>query len=214
MNKLDLLLPSDLPTLDQVSVSTSLPPVRRLVVLVPADSDHTSATRRITDLAKAQSATVLFLGLCKDGAQELGLRRQLVTLSALLQDAQVCAEARVENGTSWVDVVASILQAGDMLVCSAEQRVGFPQRPLSQVLESNLRMPVYILSGLYPEKHSRSNWSSQLMAWAGSFGIIVGAALLQIRITTLPQDWAQTTLLVLSVFGEVWLLWAWNSLFS
>jgi hypothetical protein len=52
------------------------------------------------------------------------------------------------------------------------------------------------------------------MAWSGAIGIIVGAAILQIRITSLPQDWVQTTLLILSVFGEVWLIWAWNSLFS
>jgi hypothetical protein len=126
----------------------------------------------------------------------------------------VCAEVNVEIGMNWVDVVKRNYQRGDMIVCFAEQRVGLLQRPLSQILESNLGTPVYILSGLYPEKHSRSNRLSQLMAWAGSVGIIVGAAFLQIRITSLPQDWAQTTLLILSVFGEVWLIWAWNSLFS
>jgi hypothetical protein len=48
----------------------------------------------------------------------------------------------------------------------------------------------------------------------GSIGIIAGSALLQIRITSLSQDWAQTTLLILSVIGEAWLIWGWNSLFS
>ena len=223
MNKLDLHSPSltypteaqlAASTLQPTSVNTSLEPIHRLMVLIPTDSDYTSTTRRISDLANTYGAHVLFLGLCKDAAHELSLRRELVTLTALLQGARVSAEARVETGLNWVDLVKSNYQAGDMIVCVAEQRTGLWQRPLSQILESDVGAPVYILSGLYPERHSRSNWLSQLMAWTGSVGIIVISFLLQIRITSLPQDWVQTTLLIFSVIGEIYLIWVWNNLFS
>jgi hypothetical protein len=193
---------------------TDLRPVRRLIVLVPADSDHDTATHRVWELANASEARVQFLGLCKDAAQEPGLRRRLATVASLLQDGKIAAEAKVEIGTNWVDIVKRNCQSGDVVVCSAEQRAGLLNRPLSQILQSSLDIPIYILSGQQPQTLRRSNWFSQIMGWAGSIGIIIASAFLQIRITTLPPDWVQTTLLILSVIGEAWLIWGWNSLFS
>jgi len=187
---------------------------RRLIVLVSTDSDYTGTTRRISELANACGAHVLFLGLCKGAADELSLRRELVTLAALLRDARVSAEAKVETGMNWVEAVKDNLQAGDMIVCFAEQRVGLLHRPLSQILESNLGAPVYILAGLYPQSHSRPNWLAEGMAWIGSIGIIAGAFLLQVRIVSMPRDWAQTTLLILSMIAEAWFITAWNRLFG
>ncbi len=188
MNKLDFHLPSltypkdvqlDTSAPRRASIHTSLEPARRLIVLIPADSDYQAATRRIWELANAMGSRVQFLGLCRDAAQEPNLRRGLVTMSALLQAGRVSAEAKVEIGTNWVNVVKRNYQTGDMIVCFAEQNVGLLHRPLSQILYAKLNAPIYILSGL-----------------------------------SLSQDWAQTTLLILSVIGEVWLIWGWNSLFS
>lgn len=221
MNKLDLHLPSEnvdmasdrLPA-HQVSVSARLESVRRLVVLIPADSDHTSATRRVADLAKSYGAAVLFLGLCKEPAQELGLRRQLATLSALLYDARVCAEARIEIRTNWLEIITSNLQAGDMIVCFAEPRAGLFHRPVSQILQSNVKMPVYVLSDLAPQIPAQVSWLSGMTVWIGSIGIIAGAFLIQALIAAMPSDWFQTTLLILSVIAEAWAIKAWNSLFG
>jgi hypothetical protein len=105
-------------------------------------------------------------------------------------------------------------RAGDMIVCFAEQRVGLLHRPLSQILQSSLGAPVYILSSLNSENHSRSNWLSEITAWTGATCIIMGAFLLQVRIGAMPRDWAQMTLLILSVIAEAWLIGVWNSLFS
>src|SRR6266536_1722355 len=223
MNKLDLRQPSltypntaqlDVSALRRASVHTSLEAARRLIVLIPADSDYQAATRRIWELANTMGSHVQFLGLCRDAAQEPSLRRGLVTISALLQAGRVSAEAKVEIGTNWVNVVKRNYQTGDMIICFAEQQTGLLHRPLSQILQTNLNAPVYILSGLAPQNLPRSNWLSQIFAWMGSIGIIAGSGLLQARITSLPQDWAQTTLLILSVMGEIWLIWGWNSLFS
>jgi len=211
MNKLDFQSPEMTLISDFVSQSDPYP-VRRLIVLIPADTDTTLMTRRIWELANAMGRHVRLLGLCKDAAQEPGLHRELVTMSALIQDRKVSVEARVEIGTNWVDAVKRNHQAGDMIVCFAEQQAGLLHRPLSQILESRLDVPVYILSGLYPQKPARPNQFSQFLAWTGSFGLIVGSFVLQSRIVLMPKDWAQSTLLILSVIFEAWLIWAWNSL--
>lgn len=212
MNKLDSQ------SRTQTAVINFAPPskpdlARRLIVLVPTDSDCTPVMRRIWELAIATDMRVQFLGLCRDTAQEPALRRGLVTVSALIQDARVSAQAKVEIGTNWVEAVKRNYQAGDMIVCFAEQRAGLLHKPLSQILESNLKVPVYILSGLSPLEPSVSSWVPQAAAWAGSIGVIAGAFLLQSRIVLMPQDWTQTTLLILTVIFETWLIWVWNSLF-
>jgi hypothetical protein len=217
MNKLDLH-PLSVTVNTQVLTSendwgnTSLENGCRLIVLIPPDSDYNAATRRVWELATATAHRVLFLGLCRDTAQEPSLRRQLVTISALVGDGRVRTESKVEIGTDWVEAVKRNYQAGDMIVCFAEQQAGVWHRPLSQILQSNFKAPVYLLSGLPPQRLPRSNWLSQTIAWSGFVGIIAGSFLLQIRITALPQDWAQTTLLILSVIFETWLIWVWNSL--
>jgi len=189
-------------------------PSRRLIVLVPADSEYGAATRRIWELAVATGRHVQLLSLCKDRTKELSLRRQLVIMSALVGDSRISTEAKVEIGANWVNAVERNYQAGDMIVCFAEQRAGLFHRPLSQILESNLGAPVYILSGLYPQNASRSNWLSQIIVWAGSFGILTGFFWFQVRISQLPKDSTQTVLLILSAAVEIWLIWVWNSLFS
>ena len=223
MNKLDVQHPSltyqpDLSAIqltdEIIPVNANLEPAGRLLVLIPAEADYALATKRIWRLAVTTGMHIQLIGLCKDWAEEPSLRRGLVTMSALIRDGRVCADAKVEIGTDWVEVVKHNVQPGDMIVCFAEQQAGLFHRPLSQILQSNLRMPVYILAGLAPQSSSRSNWLPQILVWLGSIGIIIGSALLQIRITSLSENWAQTTLLILSVIGEAWLIWGWNNLFS
>jgi hypothetical protein len=187
---------------------------RRLIVLVPDDSNYTTMTHRIWELANALGCQILFLSLYADEAQESSQRRQLITMSAMIQDGNVRVETRVETGSNWVNAVRAYLHDGDMIVCFAEQRIGLLHRPLSQILQSNLNAPVYIFPGLYPKSPSQSTWRSQIMAWLGSIGIIVGAFLLQIRIASMPADWVQTALLILSLTAEIWLIGGWNSLFG
>jgi uncharacterized membrane protein YeaQ/YmgE (transglycosylase-associated protein family) len=223
MNKIDLHPSSptqpadaqlDISSLRYSSANIS-PESHRLLVLIPADSDYSAMTRQIWQLANTTDSTsVQLLSLCKDTLEEPGLRRGLAAMCALIREAGVSAETKVEFATNWVEVIKRNHQMGDLVVCFSEQRAGLLQRPLSQILQSNLNIRVYILSGATAQSTPRTNWFSQIMAWIGSVGIIVGSFLLQARITLLPQDWAQTTLLIFSVVGEIWLIWVWNNLFS
>lgn len=186
-------------------------PAHRFLVLIPTDADYSTVAHRIWELAHDAGASVEFLGLCRDAAQEPGLRRELVTLAALVYDGRIATEIKIETGMNWLSTVRSNYQPGDVIVCFAEQRAGILHKSLSQILQAKLNVPVYILSGLQPQK---SNWVSQVLAWVGSLAIIAGGFLLQIRITALPKDWAQTTLLILLVIVEFWLVGSWNSLFN
>ena len=210
MNKLDLR-PTSLTF--ATHPDADLETIRRLIVLVPKDMDYSSATRRIWELANATGMHVQLLGVCRDATEEPGLRRTLVSMSALLQDGRIVVEAHVDPGISWVEAVKSHWQTGDMIVCCAEQRAGLLHRPLSQILQSDLNVPLYILSGLHPQNDSRSNWLARAAAWMGSIAIIAGFFVLQTRISLLT-DWTQTILMLLSTAVEVWAIWTWNGLFN
>ncbi|RPJ22130.1 MAG: hypothetical protein EHM33_24435 [Chloroflexi bacterium] len=186
---------------------------RHLIVLIPADSEYATVTRRIWKLANETVSSVQLLGLGKDTGQELALRRDLATMSALIQDAKVSVETKVEIGNNWLEAVKRNYQEGDMIVCIAEQTIGIQRRSLSQILESNFEAPVYILSDLRSPP-SQSSVLSQVIAWSGLIGIIAGFFLLQVKILQMPEDGFQTLLLILLLFPEFWLVLYWNSLFS
>ena len=189
-------------------------PAHRLIVLVPSlEVDLIVVTQRVWELAKATGAHIKFISLCNDAAQEPSLRRELATMSAIVKDGNISAEAEVVSGRNWVEVVKTRRQAGDIVVCCAEQRAGLMQRPLSQILQSDLDMPLYILTGLYSQNVSHSNRLTQIFAWIGFIAIIAGFFLLQAKIDQLAKDWT-TVLQLLTTAIEFWLIWAWNNLFG
>jgi hypothetical protein len=214
LNGFDRNLPNNSSSISPTSYR-DIEPTHRLVVLVPdAGLDYVAATRRAWQLANDVGADIQFIGLCKNALQESSLRRQLILMTAMVQEGNVSAEAKVEFGNCWVNVVKSNWQPGDVIVCFAEQRAGLFYRPLSQILQSDLDISLYILSGLRSKNPSTINGLSRIALWAGFLAIVVGSFLLQIRFTTLLQDSAQTTLLILSALAEFWLIWAWNNLFD
>lgn len=184
-----------------------------LLILVPSETDYSAATQRIWELAHATNMHVLLIALCQDPSEEPGLRRRLVTLASLLQHGNVAVETKVIVGTNWVAAVKNHYEAGDRIVCFAEQRTGLLQRPLSQILESNIKAPLHILSGLTPPK-SKSSRLSQISSWLGFLVIIIGFGLLQTKVIQLSGSSLQSILLILSILPEFWLIWVWNSLFG
>ena len=197
------------------SLNTSLERARRLIVLIPnAESDYAQILPRVWELAHALECHVLFLSLYRDVSEEPKLRRALVTISALIQDGWISAEAKTAVGNNWLKVVKSNWRDEDVIVCFAEQRTGLMQRPLGQILESKLNATVYLLSG--PEQFNRHNinWLVQLTAWAGFIAIIAGLFVLQVNIDRSLTGGVQTVMLVITVLFEFWLIWVWNNLFS
>jgi len=211
MHKLD-----SQPVLLTLSRAPRMETARWLIVLVPnVEADLAVATRRIWELASAGGGRVRFVGLYENVAQELILRRQLVNMSAMVGNGgRIYTETELVFGKDWVEVVRLRWQAGDMVICFAEQHIGPLNRPLSQVLQSNLDVPVYILSGLYPQNDLHSNWPTQVVAWMGSMAIIFGFFVLQVRMDHFTKNWLHIVLLLLSIPVEACMIWAWNSLFG
>lgn len=221
MNKLNLHPPQEyqtnaesvVSTFQPKAVTTTLGPDRRLIVLLPSDIDHSAMTRQIWELAHTSGIQVQLLGLCEDRTEEPTLRRALIGMASLLQDSKICAEAKVDIGTNWMAVVKANYKPGDAIVCFAEQRTGLLNRPLSQVLESNFKATVYILSSPVPQK-AKSSALSQISGWVGFIGIIIAFGMLQANIVQLPKGWLQNILLTISILPEFWLIWLWNGRFG
>lgn len=192
---------------------TGIANTRRLIVLVPGtDADLTAMGHRVWELANATGAQVIFLSLWHDPADEPGLRRGLITLSASMNSGRVSAGAETLYGKDWVQAVMSLCQPGDMIVCPAEQLDGLWKKPLSQILESNLDIPIYILSGLYARDDSYFSWPAKAGVWLGFFAIILGSLWLQVKIYQLANNWTALWM-VLATALEFWLIWTWNNIF-
>jgi hypothetical protein len=213
MNKLAFHIPK-IQLIPDGEPQVDLQPAGRLIVLVPPDADYSSMTHRIWELANRSGNRVLLLSLCSVPAQSTSTYRQLVTMAALMEDGRVVTETHVETGNHWASAVARYYRAGDMVVCFASQRVGLLHKPLSQILQSSLKLPICILSDGHPHENEKTNSLSQLKAWGGSLSLIAGFFLLQARIVMLPADWIQTTLLILTFLAELWLIWLWNGRFG
>lgn len=188
--------------------------IRRLIILIPdVDSITAELAHEIWKLASPSGLDVLFFGICSNIREEPYLRRELVTMAAAIQDSRISVDIRIELGNDWIEIVRTILRSGDTLVCLSGQQEGLQHGSLSQVFNSNLGAPVYILSGLHSlTKSSRSDFFSQLVSWVGSIVIILGFFWIQVKIEQMPKDWAHTTLIYLSIFIEIGLIWLWNSL--
>lgn len=190
-------------------------PTSRLIVLFPDQAgDNPNQSRRIWEIASSSGLNVLLLSLCSDPYEESQLRRQLVTMAAMIGDSHICTEIRIEPGNDWVRHVKNIYRSGDVIACYAGQRIGLMQKPLHEVLRTQLDAPIYILSTEQPIKNSKPKFLSQASFWLGSLAILGGFLWLEVQLAQLPQDWAHSLLLYLCVFLEIGILLLWNSIFS
>jgi hypothetical protein len=180
------------------------------------EGDLIPATRRIWELAHAGGKRVRFIGLYENATQELSLRRQLVGMSAMVGIGGIYTETEMVFSQDYAEVVRSHWKAGDLVVCFGEQRLGRSGRSLSDILPASLGLdvPVYVLSGSYPQKDTHSNWLPQFFAWGGSIGLIAGFFLIQVRIDQVTTGWIHLALLLVSVCLEAWMIWVWNTLFG
>ena len=51
----------------------------------------------------------------------------------------------------------------------------------------------------------------EMFSWLGSIAIIIGFFLVQVQIDQLGKGLAPTCLFLLSLIGEVYVIWLWNS---
>lgn len=120
--------------------------VTRLLVLVPNRGfDTTELARIIWNLAAPCCLPVLYLSL---GGQESGVRLRVITLASLTRDERVNVDIVVTAGANWVRAAREALRPGDIVICFSDQLIrvqGMGVRPLYDVLERVLHVPVYVV---------------------------------------------------------------------
>lgn len=212
MNKIDSVSTSV--TLSPSSAS-DLEPASWLIVIVPSiEADLSLATQRIWELANEGSKRVRFIGLYENTSEELILRRQLTSIAAMVNTTGIHTETEYIFGNDWVGVVYSRSQAGDIVACLANHRVGRSNRSISDILQANINLPIYILSSSYIRKRATLNWKSQFLFWSFSIATLIGFFLLQARINQVTSGGLETALLLVGTTLMLFTLWIWNNLFS
>ncbi len=199
----------------------------RLVVVILNTEEEAALAGRILTLVQPNKLHVLLLGVCSDRAKATELRRKLVTIAAFIRDESrlggadskgnnsgLNVEIEVAQGKGWIAQTKALLRPTDRLACYSEQSVGGRGKPLSDVLSSHFNMPLYVFSGLSASLPAQRNIFSQAASWICPIASIIGFLLLQIRIAGTVYGWAQTVLLLLTIFAEIGLIWIWNSLFA
>jgi len=222
MNKLDVntqtftLTPTSRLDPSMPSASTQRPnPASRLIVLFPAsETDTPDLEHRIWEIARSLNLNVLLLGLTNDFDEESQLRRKLITMAAMIKDPNVSTDIMIEHGNDWIGQVRKIWRVGDIVACYSNQKVGLMRKSLDQVLKSKLEATIYILSDYQPARNPKRTFLSQFLFWLGSLAIIGGFLWAEVRISQMPQDWAHTSLIYVSIFVEIILIFMWNSLFT
>ncbi len=197
-----------------VPEGVSLPPARRLVVLVPdADLDETALARRIWNLAAPSKLAVLYLGLSPAASEEWHARRRLATLAALTRDEGVQVITALAAETDWLGALRPRQRNGDLIVCHAEQMAPSWRgaRPLGKVLCQTLHLPVQLLEGFYAgDLAPVARPAARIMFWGGSIAILAGAFWLQVQISAQFRNWPEIALMMLSVVAEFGLIGLWS----
>jgi hypothetical protein len=190
-------------------------PIRRLVVLVPEQIlSEGRMARQIWHLAQANQSNILLIARIESPDQEMTARRQLATLTSLLEDVWHRVEIKVILAKSWILALDDVTHPGDLLVCHKEQEVFSRMnrhQPLSTLLAQQLNLPVSILSGFSPkEKRARSSKYLKPILFIASFALIlVSFFVFEVRIDHLLKGTIGEVLLIgisLIEFGLIWLL--------
>ena len=190
---------------------TNLAPVHRLVVLIPnLDVDEAELAREIWRLAFPPELAVLLLGLCQNVTEEPRARRRLVTIAALTRDQRVPVKVQLEFGRNWIGKLKAVLEAGDIVVCHAEQRTGIWRQPLELAL-ARLNIPMLSLKGFISPIYKSSSFLRESVFWLVSIAVLFVFFLFQIQILRISEEWVRDTVLSLSVLIEFGLVWVWSS---
>ncbi len=201
-----------------VPEGVSLPPTRRLVVLVPElDLDETALARRIWSLAAPSKLAVLYLSLSRMTSEEMHARRRLATLAALTRDDGIQVSTALATEADWLGALRPRQQNGDLMVCHAEQTASSwcGARPLGKVLCQTLQAPVQLLEGFYAgDPAPAAQPRARFVFWGGSVAIVAGAFWLQVQMGTLVRSWPESVLLLLSVVAECGLIGLWSRAFK
>lgn len=170
--------------------------------------------QRIATLALPHHLTVLFLAVIEIAKQEPAAYLRLANLSSLMRTYSIVSETRLITGGNWIREVQEVLQAGDQIVCQAEQTI--IDQEMNQVLLSNalsiaLNAPVIVLTGLYTEKLSRKRSRLSALKWWGvALIIIIAWSGIMFIISRTTTGWVESGLMLSAFIIGMFMVWFWN----
>jgi hypothetical protein len=198
----------------------ALPPVRRLLVLVPeGDLPALELARRVWDLAAPAELDVLFVARARPGEAQGETRRRLAELGALTRSGTTHVSTQLSTGRGWPQIVRRLRTPGDLVVVLAGHSVpgaGLWRQPLDQALEAELAAPLYVLP-LPGWPASRWRLSERLAAFAslsGGLAVIAAFFVLQVRIVQAAPASLREVLLGLAVLLEFGMFAVFNHFFG
>jgi hypothetical protein len=214
---------------DLFAVSSRLPPyprsAQRFIVLVPPVQVVTDAlVHAIWALAAPDATPVLYLGLVDHRAsEEDSTRLCLATLASLTRDEQVDVQTFIARETNWMDAVRRVWRPGDVVICQAEQMIPvfmFGRWPLWRRIESDLKEPVYVVSGVVSAQQLNVRERAERVARGKhvlssvlpSMLILAGFFYAQLRIDLMFSSVLRTALLCVSGVLEAGLIGMWSML--
>lgn len=189
-----------------------VPSGRLIVLMTEQDAGQTDAPNRIWALASERGLDVLLVGLASRADEQISLRRQLVSTAAAIRDGRVSVEIRLESGDGWTQDLRTIWRPGDVIACYDRPDERARNRPLDEILRSDLGADLYILPAPAGASPGRLVAPARVLSWAGSIAVVVGFFWIQLRVVQGLHDWVQTAVLSLSVFVELGLIQLWDSM--
>lgn len=191
------------------------PLIRRLVVLVPdAAMDQAEFANQVRGLAADRGLSVLLVAQHRTAEDAWAVRRNLVTLAALIGDPpQISTQLQVEAGRTWLQMIRSLLAPGDLVVCHREQTIGggwpWQRRSLVEQLRAELGAPICVLGGLvHTEAMEGETWPRRVAGWVIPLALIAGFSFVQVQIQSETTGWVTTALLCVTALVELALV-AW-----
>jgi hypothetical protein len=205
-------LSSDQPGIVAGQATQALSGPGRLIVLVSdADADDVQLASRIWNLAVQRTSSVLLLALYEMDEEHARVRRQLVSLAAAVRDPHTSVEILTRPGRDWIRQIEAVWRPGDLLVCTLQPGRPRSASPAAQVLASNLRIPVHVLTGGASQYEKSEKPGKTLLVWGGNLGVVAAFFLLQSSLGEMTGSPLGAILLAASVIAEVGALWLWNT---
>lgn len=188
----------------------SLPPSRRLVVILPdANIDILTLPRRIWNLAAPDCRQVLLMiRPCRE-ENEFHARVNLTTLAAIIRDPRVNVQTQFVLGQSLEQAARQCAQPDDVFVCFEEHQVSrfLRKQRLAEILAQKTPCSIYTLKGTVTELVDPISarlidfllLALCLVSLFAFFG-------LEVWIDRSFAGTPQTVLQILAVIAEVWLI--------
>lgn len=199
------------------SIKTEIRRHASLIVLIPpVEFDPSLAAAKIWETAHANTINnVLLVGLCDQTEHEPAVRRNLVTLAALVGINTISIDTKIGYANNWLSIVRNEWREGDLITYFSDTNPMFSTVPLGELIEKHFTGVICRFSALRPiETYTRPEWLTGIELWLGFLAIVLGFFWVQARLSLLPHTWFYEFLLSISIVAEFFTLSVWNTLFS